>query len=228
MCFVPPAACGSVPQGSGGRGCDSPGAGLSRSMGRGGNNSFLFAFFQIRSAVLSAGRGGFMRRFLTLVCLLGLALPAGISISGCVRNPAGNYCNGLGYGLKDTDVANLTLQPQIRGYFACLRADHPDPVAQRHHLQRRTGCHPFRRAQLRHHQQSVGRHLSRRLHLRRHLEPQHAAAASPITLTAITPTRCLRREACLTPSRTSRPRPTRSHPTPSRSTSTPPSRASAW
>jgi trimeric autotransporter adhesin len=56
-----------------------------------------------------------MRRFLTLVCLLGLALPAGISISGCVRNPAGNYCNGLGYGLKDTDVADLTLQPQIAG-----------------------------------------------------------------------------------------------------------------
>jgi hypothetical protein len=56
-----------------------------------------------------------MRRFLTLVCLLGLALPAGISISGCVRNPAGNYCNGLGYGLKDTAVANLTLQPQIAG-----------------------------------------------------------------------------------------------------------------
>jgi hypothetical protein len=62
-----------------------------------------------------AGRGGFMRRFLTLVCLLGLAVPAGISISGCTRNPAGNYCNGLGYGLKDTDVANLTLQPQIAG-----------------------------------------------------------------------------------------------------------------
>jgi hypothetical protein len=56
-----------------------------------------------------------MRRFLTLVCLLGLALPAGISISGCVRNPAGNYCNGLGYGLKDTDVASITLQPQIAG-----------------------------------------------------------------------------------------------------------------
>ena len=56
-----------------------------------------------------------MRRFLTLVCLLGLAIPAGISISGCTRNPAGNYCNGLGYGLKDTDVANLTLQPQIAG-----------------------------------------------------------------------------------------------------------------
>lgn len=56
-----------------------------------------------------------MRRFLTLVCLLGLALPAGISISGCVRNPQGNYCNGLGYGPKDTDVSSIILQPQIAG-----------------------------------------------------------------------------------------------------------------
>ena len=56
-----------------------------------------------------------MRRFLTLVCLLGLAVPAGISISGCTRNPAGNYCNGLGYGLLDSQVANITLQPQIAG-----------------------------------------------------------------------------------------------------------------
>ncbi len=54
-----------------------------------------------------------MRRFLTLVCLLGLALPAGISISGCTRNPQGNYCNGLGYGPKDTDIVKLTLQPQF-------------------------------------------------------------------------------------------------------------------
>ncbi|MDR3753271.1 MAG: hypothetical protein P4K93_05930 [Terracidiphilus sp.] len=56
-----------------------------------------------------------MRRFLTLVCLLGLALPAGISISGCVRNPQGNYCNGLGYGPKDTDVTSIILQPQVAG-----------------------------------------------------------------------------------------------------------------
>jgi trimeric autotransporter adhesin len=56
-----------------------------------------------------------MRRFLTLVCLLGLALPAGISISGCIRNPQGNYCNGLGYGPKDTDISSLTLQPEIAG-----------------------------------------------------------------------------------------------------------------
>src|ERR1035441_142151 len=62
-----------------------------------------------------AGRGGFMRRFLTLVFMLCVAIPAGISISGCTRNPAGNYCNGLGYGLKDTEVASITLQPQTTG-----------------------------------------------------------------------------------------------------------------
>jgi hypothetical protein len=56
-----------------------------------------------------------MRRFLTLVCLLFLALPAGITISGCYRNPAGNYCNGLGYGLKVTDLYAITLQPQTTG-----------------------------------------------------------------------------------------------------------------
>jgi hypothetical protein len=56
-----------------------------------------------------------MRRFLTLVCLLCLAVPAGISISGCTRNPGANYCNGLGYGLKDTDVASIVLTPQTTG-----------------------------------------------------------------------------------------------------------------
>jgi hypothetical protein len=56
-----------------------------------------------------------MRRFLTLICLLGLAIPAGISISGCVRNPAGNYCNGLGYGITVSQVSAITLQPQIAG-----------------------------------------------------------------------------------------------------------------
>ncbi len=56
-----------------------------------------------------------MRRFLTLVCLLCLAIPAGISISGCTRNPDANYCNGLGYGLKVTDVYTINLQPQTFG-----------------------------------------------------------------------------------------------------------------
>jgi hypothetical protein len=56
-----------------------------------------------------------MRRFLTLVCLLCLAIPAGISVSGCARNPDANYCNGQGYGLKITDVAVITMQPQSFG-----------------------------------------------------------------------------------------------------------------
>jgi len=56
-----------------------------------------------------------MRRFLTLVCLLCLAVPAGISISGCSRNPGATYCNGLGYGLKDSDVASILMQPQTTG-----------------------------------------------------------------------------------------------------------------
>lgn len=56
-----------------------------------------------------------MRRFLTLVCLLFLAIPAGLTISGCYRNPAGNYCNGSGYGPKDTDLYTITLQPQNTG-----------------------------------------------------------------------------------------------------------------
>ncbi|HKF48358.1 MAG TPA: hypothetical protein VKB38_13435 [Terracidiphilus sp.] len=56
-----------------------------------------------------------MRRFLTLVCLVFLAVPAGITISGCYRNPAGNYCNGLGYGPKTTDLYSINLQPQFTG-----------------------------------------------------------------------------------------------------------------
>ena len=56
-----------------------------------------------------------MRRYLTLVFLVFLAIPAGISFSGCTRNPAGNYCNGLGYGLKDTDVFSIDLEPRTTG-----------------------------------------------------------------------------------------------------------------
>jgi len=56
-----------------------------------------------------------MQRLLTLVFLLCLAIPAGISFTGCTRNPAGAYCNGSGYGLKLTDVASIVLQPQTSG-----------------------------------------------------------------------------------------------------------------
>ncbi len=56
-----------------------------------------------------------MRRFLTLVFMLCLAIPAGVSISGCTRNPAGNYCYGLAYGIKNTEVTTVILQPQTTG-----------------------------------------------------------------------------------------------------------------
>lgn len=56
-----------------------------------------------------------MRRFVTLVFLLCLAIPAGINLAGCTRNPAANYCNGLGYGPKITDVARVDLEPQNTG-----------------------------------------------------------------------------------------------------------------
>jgi trimeric autotransporter adhesin len=56
-----------------------------------------------------------MRRYLTLVFILILAIPAGISVSGCYRNPSGNFCNGLGYGLKNTDVYTIDLEPKTIG-----------------------------------------------------------------------------------------------------------------
>lgn len=56
-----------------------------------------------------------MRRFLTLLCLLFLAIPTGISISGCIRNPAGKFCNGEGYGLEKTQPENITLLPVTGG-----------------------------------------------------------------------------------------------------------------
>jgi hypothetical protein len=48
-----------------------------------------------------------------MVCL---AIPAGISISGCTRNPAAKYCPVTsGYGLQVGQVASITLQPQTTG-----------------------------------------------------------------------------------------------------------------
>ena len=56
-----------------------------------------------------------MRRYLTLVFLVFLAIPAGITFSGCTRNPDANYCNGLGYGVKITDVYSIDLEPKTTG-----------------------------------------------------------------------------------------------------------------
>jgi sugar lactone lactonase YvrE len=79
------------------------------------NRSFYYVFGETAPRFDNAGRGGFMRRFLTLICLLCLAIPAGISFSGCTRNPAANYCNGLGYGLKIGDLSSLDLEPRTTG-----------------------------------------------------------------------------------------------------------------
>jgi hypothetical protein len=75
----------------------------------------LEAFRKTVPRLAGVGRGGFMRRYLTLILLLCLAIPAGISISGCTRNPAANYCNGLGYGTKITDVYSIDLEPRTTG-----------------------------------------------------------------------------------------------------------------
>jgi hypothetical protein len=57
-----------------------------------------------------------MRRFLTLICLLCLAIPAGISISGCTRNPAAKYCpTTSGYGELITSVASISMSPATGG-----------------------------------------------------------------------------------------------------------------
>jgi hypothetical protein len=57
-----------------------------------------------------------MRRFLTLVFLLTLAVPAGLTFSGCTRNPAAKYCTATnGYGELKTAVYSIILEPQIGG-----------------------------------------------------------------------------------------------------------------
>jgi trimeric autotransporter adhesin len=71
-----------------------------------------------------------MRRFLTLVCLLCLAIPAGVTISGCTRNPAAKYCPVTsGYGILVTAVYSITLQPQTAGislaYGQTIQAQSP-------------------------------------------------------------------------------------------------------
>jgi trimeric autotransporter adhesin len=71
-----------------------------------------------------------MRRFLTLVSLLCLAVPAGVSISGCARNPAAKYCAVTsGYGILNTAVYSITMQPEVAGislaYGQTIQAQSP-------------------------------------------------------------------------------------------------------
>ena len=74
-----------------------------------------------------------MRRFLTLVILFCLAVPAGISIAGCTRNPAAKYCPVTsGYGILVTAVYSITLQPQVAGislaYGQTIQAQSPSAL----------------------------------------------------------------------------------------------------
>jgi trimeric autotransporter adhesin len=55
-----------------------------------------------------------MQRYLALIALFLFALPVGLSVSGCATQ-VGDYCNGLGYGVKTNAVAFITLQPETTG-----------------------------------------------------------------------------------------------------------------
>lgn len=55
-----------------------------------------------------------MRRFFTLLFLLVLSIPTGLSLTGCVT-PVGDYCNGLGYGPKKNEVHAIDLEPKTTG-----------------------------------------------------------------------------------------------------------------
>jgi len=61
-----------------------------------------------------AGRGGFMRRFLTLVCLV-LWLYRQSSILRLLPQSAGELLQRPGYGLTDSNVASIFLTPQTTG-----------------------------------------------------------------------------------------------------------------
>ena len=56
-----------------------------------------------------------MQRFLTLFILLLLALPVGISISGCSKKNLATFCNGGDSGTKVGQITSITLGPKTTG-----------------------------------------------------------------------------------------------------------------
>ncbi|MDQ2834876.1 MAG: hypothetical protein M3Y50_14290 [Acidobacteriota bacterium] len=56
-----------------------------------------------------------MRRFVTFVFLLLFTIPFGVSISGCSKKAATEYCNGQNSGVPVGQVTTITLQPKIYG-----------------------------------------------------------------------------------------------------------------
>ncbi len=69
-----------------------------------------------------------MRRFLTLVCLMFVAIPAGITISGCTRDPGAAYCNGAGYGEKIGQLVSITLPYATTGLSISFGQTHQAPT----------------------------------------------------------------------------------------------------
>lgn len=55
-----------------------------------------------------------MRRFFTVFILCLLAVPVGVSVSGCA-NKNSDYCNGAGFGYKKSQPVAISLQPQNTG-----------------------------------------------------------------------------------------------------------------
>ncbi len=56
-----------------------------------------------------------MRRYLTLFILFASPFRRAFPSPAARAIPAGNYCNGLGYGLKDTQLYTIDLEPQTTG-----------------------------------------------------------------------------------------------------------------
>ena len=57
-----------------------------------------------------------MQRFFTLIVLLLVSVPVGISVSGCGgSNVDANFCNGKGYGEKLSAVDSIDLEPAVNG-----------------------------------------------------------------------------------------------------------------
>jgi len=56
-----------------------------------------------------------MRRYVTLAILLLLAIPFGVSVSGCSHAVAVAYCNGQNSGVRIGDAVTLDLEPRLTG-----------------------------------------------------------------------------------------------------------------
>ena len=88
-----------------------------------------------RSACVLVGRGGSMRRFVTLAVLLLFTIPFGVSISGCSKKSPTIFCNGGDSGIPVGQVTTITLQPTDLRHLAELCADRPGEYAGRDRLQ---------------------------------------------------------------------------------------------